>query len=200
MALLKLKRLTIAEVEKQNTSSLFVMNKSVPRGNINFTIADGAGQSVGIQVPQTWIPVDLSNFAVKEDVIRNPNFRRLVARGFFHLVDAAEAESVLQEPKAQKENDRIYGVIEDISEDEFSAPVDKQINAQVSDSNISPFIQNIILRSTQEPASDLIVELDGKADTLSIKDAQDLMGQVSNAEIKSWAAELIEMLNDNDED
>ena len=107
----KLQRLTVTQAEKADDSQLFVLNKSNPRGNVNFVVVDSGQQKVSVQVPVTFIPVDLSTFATKADVLRNPNFRRLVARGFVHIVSSESAEEFLQDERAQKEHNRIFDVL-----------------------------------------------------------------------------------------
>ncbi len=191
MSILKLKRLTVSQAEKVESSALHVMNKATPRGNINFTITAANNQRTGMQVPITWIPIDLSNFAQKNDVLRDPNFRRLVAKGFLHIVDNDDAEKALLSDKAIKETNRIYDISEDLEtlESNIEVPVDDQINAQAPAGVENPFIQNIILRSTSESAEDLISELDGRLDTFTEADVIALMDGVSSQDLKQWATE-----------
>jgi hypothetical protein len=188
-------RLTVPQAEAEKDSRLFVLNKSTPtRGNINFNITDISGQRIGMRVPVTWVPLDLTNFGQKSDIIRNPDFRRMVAKNMIHIVSAASAEAFLSSSKAEKELNRILDINVDLAPEEKAPSIDKQINAQVPaevQAQASPFIQNIILRSNSEPHGDLITELEGKLDTLSIQDVEMLMNNTSKAEIKTWAGEAL---------
>lgn len=190
----QLKRLTVSEAEKNSDSRLFVLNKSIPRGNINFNISDQSGTRIGIRVPVTWIPLDLSNFGQKKDILRNPDFRRLCARSFFHIIDPESAENFLKNGKAQTELNKILNIDNDLVPETKMPEVDKQVNASV-DANkvVSPFIQNVVLRSSSasENVDDLIAELESKKDTLTKKDISDLMNNSPKAEIKAWAGEAL---------
>ena len=194
----KLQRLTVTQAEKADDSQLFVLNKSNPRGNVNFVVVDSGQQKVSVQVPVTFIPVDLSTFATKADVLRNPNFRRLVARGFVHIVSSESAEEFLQDERAQKEHNRIFDVLnDDYDLGNFQAPVDEQVNAAPpeAEQQVSQFVQNILLR-TDDSADDLIVELEAKLDTMSVQDINYLRDNTSSAQLKEWCSEAMEALED----
>ncbi len=186
-----MRRLTVPEAEADKVSTLFVLNKSNPKGNVNFNVTDISGTRVGIRVPVTWIPVDLTNYAQKADILRNPDFRRLCAKGVLHIVDGKDANAVLREPKAQVESNRIYDIDVELSPQENVPSIDKQVNVAPPSEIKNPFIQNIVLRSTSENHEDLIVELDSKLDTLTIKDVEDLMANTPKSEIKVWAGEAL---------
>ena len=195
-----LDRLTIAQAEKVEGSSIFVLNKSNPKGNVNFVVTDMAQQKISVQVPVTFVPVDLSMFATKEDVLRNPNFRRLIARNFLHIVTSESAEEFLADPSATKEHNRIFDVLQDDSsslEASFNAPVSESVNATApeAEGEVSQFVQNILLRAAAENIDDLIVELEGKLDTMSPEDVTYLLNNTSDAGLKTWCGEALEVIN-----
>lgn len=196
----KLERQTVNQAEKADSSQLFVLNKSNPRGNVNFVVVDNGQQKISVQVPVTFVPIDLSVFATKEDVLRNPNFRRLVARGFLHIVSTDSAEEFLQDERAQKEHNRIFDVLQDDNDLDFNAPVEEQVNAAPpkAEDQVSQFVQNILLRAADENVSDLITELEAKLDTMSTSDVQYLMDNTSSADLKSWCAEAMDALDDSE--
>lgn len=190
----QLKRLTVPQAEANKDSRLFVLNKSEPRGNMNFNISDSSGTRLGIRVPITWIPVDLSNYGQKSDILRNHDFRRLCAKNFFHIIDPQDAEKFLEQPKAKAELAKILDIDNDLAPETKIPNVDKQVNAVVDENKITnPFIQNVILRSSSadENPEDLVAELDSKLDTLTRKDVEDLMNNTPKAEIKTWAGEAL---------
>lgn len=197
----KLERLTVSQAEKSDSSQIFVLNKSNPRGNVNFVVVDAGQQKISVQVPVTFIPVDLSTFATKQDVLRNPNFRRLVAKGFVHIISTDSAEKFLEDPRALKEHNRIFDVLnEDNDLSNFQAPISESVNAAPPEAKtqVSQFVQNILLRASSENIDDLVVELETKLDTMSVTDVQYLMDNTSNAELKNWCVEAIESLEDED--
>lgn len=194
----KLDRLTVSQSEKDQGSQLYVLNKSNPRGNVNFVVVDNAQQKISVQVPVTFIPVDLSVFGTKDDILRNPNFRRLIARGFLHIISTESAEEFLQDERAQKEHNRIFDVLQDDNDLSFNAPVEEQVNAappESEDKEVSQFVQNILLRAGEENVGDLITELEAKLDTMSMGDVQYLMDNTSSSELKGWCAEAMEALD-----
>ena len=73
------KIVSLAELERSTESSVYVLNNSVPRGIINFSINDGLGNAVTIKVPITWMPIDLTTQATKASVLSSPQFRRLLS-------------------------------------------------------------------------------------------------------------------------
>lgn len=194
----KLDRQNVAQAEKADSSQLFVLNKSNPRGNVNFVVVDAAQQKISVQVPVTFIPVDLSIFATKNDILRNPNFRRLIARGFVHIVSTDSAEEFLQDPRAQKEHNRIFDVLNEDNDLDFQAPVEESVNAAPPESKteVSQFVQNILLRVAEEDTDDLITELETKLDTMSAADVQYLMDNTSSAALKEWCVEALEAIDE----
>jgi hypothetical protein len=183
---------TVTGAEESSSSSVYVFNHSKPRGNINFVVTDAAGRNIGVQIPVTFIPVDLSMYCVKSDLLRTPNFRRLATMGVFDIIESSSAEAMLKDPKARAEFNRIHDVI---ARDEavFQAPVSDSINAEPpkSENEISTFIQNMVLRATSEPLEGLISELEGKLDTFSVKDIEYLQENTANVALKEWCTEAI---------
>jgi hypothetical protein len=194
MAKQKLTRFTIPQAEKEDSSQLYALNKSNPRGNINFVITDISQQKISLQLPVTFAPIDLTNFAMKGDILRHPHFRRLVGKGFIHLVSVESAEAAISnDRKVAKEVARILDVVEgstDLVSEDFAAPLDTQVNAVVPDNSkqINPFAQNIVLRVGTDSVEDLITELDSKEDTLTDADVKFIMDNTSNADMKEWCS------------
>jgi len=195
----KLDRQSLPQAEKSDTSHLYVLNKSNPRGNVNFVVTDTGQQKISVQVPVTFIPLDLTTFATKEDVLRSPYFRRLLARGFLHIITEDSAEEFLQDPRAQKEHNRIFDVLSEDNELEFQAPLSESVQAAPpkSENNVSQFVQNILLRTSEESTDDLINELEAKLDTMSVADVKYIMDNTSSAPLKAWCAEAAEVLQED---
>jgi len=193
-----LKKLTIAQAEtslRNDDTELYLLNKSNPSGNINMVITSN-NSKVSLQVPVTWIPFDASMFCPKKDVLSNPDFRRVVAKGFLEIIDSAEAAALIAgNSRAQTELNKLLDINSkqtDIAD--FNAPVDQQINAEPPKGadDINPFITNMVLRlSSDEQEEDLINELDSKEHTLSVADIQYLIANSVSANVKEWGATAI---------
>lgn len=192
----ELDRLTVAQAEKDESSSLYVLNKSNPKGNINFVVRDSVGNSISIQIPVTFIPFDLSTLSVKADVLRTPAFRRLEAKSWIHIIETKSAEEMLKEPKAQAEFRRLNDVLEDQENINFQTPVSESVNAEPpeAEDNISTFVQNIVLRIESEPVESLLVELENKLDTLEAADIEYLSNNTSDDKVKAWCAEAMDAI------
>ena len=194
----KLQRQTLPQAEKSDSSHLYVLNKSNPRGNVNFVVTDSGQQKISVQVPVTFIPMDLTTFASKEDVLRSPYFRRLLARGFLHIISEDSAEEFLQDPRAEKEHNRIFEVLQEDNDLEFQAPLSESVQAAPpkSETEVSQFVQNILLRTSEENMADLINELEAKLDTMTVPEVKYIMDNTSSAELKTWCAEAMEVLEE----
>lgn len=196
----KFKRLTVAQSEKSEDTQLFVINKSNPAGNVNFVVSDSNNNRTAVQVPITFIPMDLTLFAKKNDVLGDPNFRKLVARGFLHIVDTEDAEKFLETPKAKEELNKVLGVINN-EDDAFQPPVDQSVNAEAPEKeNVSQFAKNILLRTQEEDVANLISELESKIHTLTINDIQYIMDNTANNQLKTWCSEAIEILSEDEDE
>lgn len=198
----KLQRQTLPQAEKTESSSLYVLNKSNPRGNVNFVVTDMGQQKISVQVPVTFIPIDLTSFATKQDVLRSPSFRRLLARGFLHIVTPESAEEFLQDERAAKEHDRIFDVLSDTNDLEFQAPIEETVSGAppAAKTEVSQFVQNILLRTRDESVEDLINELEGKLDTMTQDDIAYLMDNTSSAELKAWCGEAADAIREQDDE
>lgn len=200
VAKVKFNLISIRDAEASDDSRLFVLNRSNPSANVNFNITDSAGQRQVITVPVTSAPVDLSNFAEKTSVLRDPTFRRLVAKGLFKLVEPEQAQKFIDtDPRGISETKRIYEVIEegndpilgvDVSGDETHA---RSLSEKLGVASENPFVENIVGRSKgEEDPADLISEIDGKLHTLQAADLEYISKHAGHADIKSYAAEQLE--------
>lgn len=198
MAKVKFTPITIRQAEQADDSRLFVLNRSNPAGNINFNVTDTSGQRIVITVPQSSCPIDLSNFSEKTPVLRNPDFRRLVAKNAIVLIDNEEAHRfVTTDPRGIAETKRIYDVIEDGNDGELGiAEIHAPDNAttlaeRMGVESSNPFIQSIVLRSAEEDVADLISEVDSKLHTLAKNDIEFLAKHAKHTDLKAWASEQL---------
>lgn len=202
----QLKRLTIRQAETNNDSRLYVINQANPRGNINITITGTGGERHTLHIPVTFIPVDLSNQAEKELILKNPNFRRIHAKGLIAIVDGDDAEKFLQRPEIAREFARIYGDHAllpnaaghvDIStvQDTLTPGEQATVEDRALASGISPFVVNMIGRAESgESPADLIADLDAQLTTLDIASVRFLADNTTVPQIKEWAVEAADLI------
>lgn len=200
----RLDRFTVVQAERNKDSRLFVLNQSNPKGNVNVTIAASHGEKHTIQIPITYLPVDLSNQMEKESILRNPHFRRLCSNGMLVIVNPDQAEEFLKRPDVEREYRRVYGDNATIVQ---PATVNVQVNNNPTaleqltvedralEAGISPFIVNMIARiDTGENVADLMAELDARMTELRIEELRFLADNTAEAKIKEWAEEAIGLL------
>lgn len=198
MAKRKFIPITIAAAEKlKDESRLFVLNRA--DGNINFNITDTAGERKVITLPLTFCPVDLSNFAERPSILRNSDFRRLVAKQAIVLVDNDDAaDFITNDPTGRSETNRIYDVIVEghdpvlgFNENATDTELAERMGLQYHD----PFIHNLVLRSSsEEDGADLISEIESRSHMLKPEDLAYVANHSKNPDLKAWAASEVEEL------
>ena len=107
---------TIHQLSADKSPSVYVLNTSDQynmvddkpiRGDIYIPIKTQTGESVLLVVPATWIPIDLSTFADKEDILRSTRFRHMHRTHQIELISPEEAEKALMTKDALREQDFI---------------------------------------------------------------------------------------------
>lgn len=203
----KLRRLTVRQAETNGDSRLYVINQANPRGNINVTITGTGGEKHTLQIPVTFIPVDMSNQAEKEPILRNPNFRRIHAKGHIVIVDGDDAEEFLKRPEVAREYARVYGehaalpnaggdVIIDGSQNGPTLGEQATVEDRALADGISPFIVNMIGRAESgEAPADLIADLDAQLTSLDLASVRFLADNTTVPQIKEWAVEAAGLLS-----
>lgn len=188
--------LTVSEAEKNtSSSSLWVLNNSGAqgrqKGKINITIPEGNGQVHTIIVPVTFIPVDVTTQATKNAVLQNPQFRRLVQGKMLHILSDEHAESLLQNPDAQKEQQRLFSLgYEELSDMQDTAPTEVKDLINVSEGNIGGYALNLA-NNTDGNEDDLVSSLKSNANTLSKDELQYIVNTSTHAKVKTEAAKYL---------
>ena len=68
--------ITLQEAIKSKDDSLYVLNNSDPRSAILLSVSNK--DDTIVTIAPTWIPIDLVNQCPREELLRSPNFRRMV--------------------------------------------------------------------------------------------------------------------------
>lgn len=200
----KLKLITVTDAERNTEDSrLYVLNRTKdPVGNINITAVGDDGQKGTFVLPSTFIPFDMSNYISKKAMLAAAQFRRLVAGGLIVLVDSKEAEDfIASSDRATREQRRLLSVFgaESVESGDQYVEIDDSERQTVKVENTiaaDPFIMAIIDRENTEDAGDLLEELDSRSHTLKRADVEFLMAHTKQATIKTWAADMLQEMDD----
>ena len=184
------KIMTIGELENSKSSSVWVLNSSNPKGNVNMTMNDGQGQQLVIQVPVTWIAVDLTTQATKSAILSSPAFRRMLAQGMIKLIAEEDALAMMSAPDAQKEAQRIYNRAQDLTVDAAYMPQEAQKAQSEGDGSVSGFALNIAASNDMDE-DQVMNTLRNNESALSEADLQYIAQNSSFARVKTFAAERL---------
>lgn len=207
---LKLQAFHIAEKNEAGETSLFVMNRVKPEGNLNITVSDQSGQRITVTIPMTFIPVDMSLFIDRKSLLSNQDFRRLCASGGAVIIDPDDARAAIEEhPGAKKELQRILmanragadfsNQTEEYVDMEGGGNVAARRQAQKEPvAEASPFVVQLVFRSKEgtEDVQDLISDLEQRSHSLELNDLEYILQHAENETLKQYVVDLIETLND----
>jgi len=106
------KRVTIHDIREQDDHHFYVYNRTsaifkVPTHLMLPHISPDNGDVRTLEIPMTTNPIDMSEWAPKEELLRNSELMKQVQRGTLQLVLTDDAERVLGTPHARLEQDRL---------------------------------------------------------------------------------------------
>ncbi len=182
---LALKSLSLHELEKLDTSFVFVINNTSPKGNINLTVADGMGNQIGVRVPVANIPYDLSTQATKSSLISNPQLRTLVAKRAILFVHPDHALEFLNTRDAREEHNRLFSMGEIAAIGDSSELESKQAEAS---GELHPFAM-MLANSSEGSDDEQLSQLKGREDEFTEEDYVYIATNSSKEKVKTWAAE-----------
>lgn len=123
----KLTRLTLQQYEKQTkdsvSSSLFVINETgrqtgKPRGEVLLNVRGENNSLVCAVVQDTFIPIDLTQFASRRNLLESTEFKQLLSRRRISIVSAESVDNYFhQSARARAEYQSIYGIEYEQTED-----------------------------------------------------------------------------------
>lgn len=87
--------LSLSDIPADSTN-LFVVNntdlsRSRPKGVFHLVITDASNQEVQINLPKTWLPINLADYCDVPSILRSSKFKELVRRGIFLVISDEEA-------------------------------------------------------------------------------------------------------------
>ena len=104
--------LTLSETLQSDDSQLYVVNTSsqvTDKGETTKLLLDLAlanGTSFTIDIPASWLPVDLTASANREDILNSTNFRRALADGYLQIITTEEANRILSSDREGVRDER----------------------------------------------------------------------------------------------
>lgn len=199
-----MRKLTVPEaIGRKDDISLYVMNVVKPGGNINLTVKGEDGTPQSVVIPKTFIPVDMSLFINRSNLLNNQVFRVLVVRGDIAIVHPEDAEiAIAGHPNAQKEQKRILSSNTDydiagggqtsthIEMRDTGGSLTQRVESNAS--NISPFAAGIVSRASSEDVADLMMDIEANRDSLTTDDLEFIATSVEDATLKQF---IIDQLN-----
>ena len=187
--------MTIAQAEKEASSSLWALNNSggggKQKGIINIVVRESSGQVNTIRIPVTNIPVDLTTQATKLAILSNPQFRRLIQGNMVQLVSMEDADRLLSTPAAQEEQKRLFSLgYDDLPDIQPDAPTDVQDALNAAGGNIGGYALNLA-HNNDGNEDELVANLRINADTLSVDELKYIVNNSVFAKVKTEAAKYI---------
>lgn len=103
--------MTMESINKAK-GSLYVVNSSdrnrtKPKGNVIFTVSESDGTTITIELPKTFIPLDVTTWASLDAIKGSTEFRALIRKGAIVAIPNDDAEQYLRSPVAQAEITRL---------------------------------------------------------------------------------------------
>ena len=176
-----MKQLTMREVVAQDKhEDIWVMNatKGNRRGNVFFTVANATGtREDQVNVPATFIPINLTNQVTREQLLSSSSFRRAVNHEMLKLVLPEDAEKFMKEPDSIREFEQVRAQMIDSVAGEAQYGMDKEQSTQVQHDTVTA-------AGISVPVSQFIDLMDTKKDSDALTELRN-MGDLEIAEYKA---------------
>lgn len=191
------------------SAQLFVLNRSNPRSNIDFSIHQDSGLPKGVRVPVTFIPVDLTTSATLRNLRSSPELRRIIQAGDLVIADTQSVyELMATSERARAEYVRLYGnewiapdadITADLSglaDDEASGSKLTVMENEAPDLgqrySTNPVVNIIIDNSLAGMSSeDVNTSIMNQLDLLQSEDLQVIAANVTDSSVKEFCAEFL---------
>lgn len=198
-----LKPLTFGEIPPDE-KALYILNRTVPTGPISFAVHSN-GKIVTVKIPNTKVPIDITQYVPRKDILADINFMNQVRRGNVIVISMDDAlEIYANDPAATKELRRVFE-LNSVGRD-AQGNIEYYYNSAPNNSMPQPtinpptamnpdtagmFVVGIHGRLMNgEDAADCLADLQIREHTLKKADVQYIMENVTDETIKNWAASL----------
>jgi hypothetical protein len=176
--------MTLDDLEKSESSAVWVLNKTNPSGLVSFAV-DSNSRRIAVNIPLTWIPFDLATRCTKRSLLESPQFRRIVSAGMIRIIDSRSAETLLDSDDARAEQQRVYAS-DGVIQQETMSNVPKSIKAQTEAEDVSGFIMNMAF-DTDTPFEQSLNEIRRRASNITQNEVKYLAENASNPTLRDWA-------------
>lgn len=181
---------SLADAASAKETSLWVFNRSNPKGIINITMSDGMGNNLVIQVPVTFIPVDLTTQATRAAILSSPNFRRMVSIGILQIVPEILALKHMETPEAQKEAARVYSLTSENMMSDLDIPAEVKTVQAEAGGEVSGFAMQLALAEGIDEDQALNT-LRGNESVLQKADYEYLAANSEFSRVKAYCSEKL---------
>ena len=122
-------QLTIVDLEhpERKYEPIWVVNtlQGEKRGTLIMNVQDGMGNPLQITVPDTFLPINLTERAPREGILKSTDFRIALSNRYMRAIDDEEAKIILGQDGSQEEEERLFNR-------------DSEINAQIAETFGTP--------------------------------------------------------------
>ena len=189
--------LTPNEAAKMEGMELWLINATKPLGNVDMAIPVAGGRSTVVRVAASWVPIDATMFATKDNILASPHFRRCWQVGVVKIADPDYAAEMMRTAEGQAEWNRNYGSDVTVQADEnlFDAGMLESNQASAAaaiaeaEQRISPFVLSFI--TLEHPDEQAISMLRSRSDELTRDDWTYIANKDPRANVKAFAAQQL---------
>lgn len=192
----KARRVNFTDLMKDESEDLYVKNntgrsKTIEAGSLACNVNTEMGMRA-IQIPLTWVPINLAQQAERKSILRSPDFRLMVSRGWVIIVPTEDAESMLSTREGMIESERANLILSGASrEDLVSNDVEPEYDSVLE--KVSPKIAEAIRREDISEAEQLSIIVQEEHLGLLTHDDKDFIRQESEFDkVKAYVANLMD--------
>ena len=143
----------IHDLENQSKGSVWVLNKTrkEERSELFFTVAKQNGTGLDqVVIPDTWIPIDLTQSVPIKQLIANSDFRRGLRDRFFVVITDEYARELLDQEGASDEQQRLIDLAQGVGGEFLNAPEEQALDDRHDVSDQIRNLGSIIQEGAQE--------------------------------------------------
>lgn len=183
---MKIKPITLSQYNTDHgadtAAPLYVLNRSKPVGQIAFNCQNDLGVTVPVLIPATFIPIDLTTMAPRENIVKSATFRRILTLKQLVIVRPEDAEKYLESPLARSEFNKINKLVNAVTagdDDEEEIEMDTGNNGVTTrnknrkNSQSNDFVSAMIDRANDDGETDETLQREFLTNALNL-DADDL--------------------------
>lgn len=153
---------------KDVAASFYVINRAPNTwgaADLLFTVNGDNGRSIGVVVPASFAPIDLTMFASRENLINCTELRTLLSKSYLMIVDNVSAEQALKDTRVAAELQRVlnFNKASNGADDANSGTVQlgsngTQFGVTQGSYTETPLVTELIALATTDGADDAKIE------------------------------------------